>query len=66
MSADRHLATEAMRANAAVNSGRPQAQQGGRQKLAEIHAKLAADPDRLALVTAMATQMSGGNFSWHL
>jgi hypothetical protein len=66
MSADQHLATEAMRANAAVNSGHYKAQIGGREKLARIHAQLAADPDRLARVTAMASQMSGGNFSWHL
>lgn len=63
---DSYLATEAMRANAAVNSGNARAQQGGREKLARIHAQLAGDPERLARVTALATQMPGGNFDWRL
>ena len=63
--ADMHLATEAMRANAAVNSGHPKAQDGGRQKLAQIYEQISDDPARLALVTSMATEMCQGNFSWH-
>lgn len=66
MSQDEYLATEAMRANAAVNSGHPKAREGGAKRLAEIHAQLSGDPERLARVTALATRMSGGNFSWHL
>jgi hypothetical protein len=62
---DSYLATQAMRANAAVNSGPPQAQEGGRRKLAQIYEQLADDPERLARVTEMATEMSGGYFSWH-
>ncbi|MEZ6030177.1 MAG: hypothetical protein R3C46_10555 [Hyphomonadaceae bacterium] len=63
---DRRLATEAMRANAAVNSGPPMAKAGGRKKLAQLHSQLSSDPERLGRVTMLATQMSGGNFSWHL